>query len=185
MKRLVLVLGMLAAAALPARAQRWTSVAGAPAVIEGLGRFTAFTRNLSMLYTGFEANLQNPSDSLSVVRVQSFQASIDSVPGNGWIRLSQQLRGSVHKDADARVVMVVNAGGQVVTRVFPYGRAFDGEVSVPLPVLRTRWAPDRHYFATLALIVERRTSRASVLTSIDSFDATVDRSSAPASRRSR
>ena len=115
------------------------------------------------------------------MRVQSFQASIDNLSASRWVQLAQDVRGHVTKGADSRVVVVISAGGAVVTRVFPYGQAHQGDFTVRMPA-RVRWNPGQRYVATFMVVAERRTPNAAVQAGIDSFDATVDPAAAPARR---
>jgi len=82
------------------------------------------------------------------------------------------LRGAVNKDADTRIVLFLDLGGELVTIEFPYGKKHEGNLFRSFP-RRVRNVETNSYLATLAIIVERRNVKSIAFIQIDSFDLTV------------
>jgi len=176
---ILLATGFLAALAAPADAQTpaWASATAAPVVVDTQMRVVPHAGNLSVLLNSFQVDLQGPNDSLTAVRTVAFQAQLQGVGSATWLRFNQDVRGAVQKDANSRVVIVLDLGTSVQVREYPYGQALNSPIRRTL-VSRVRWQPGQRYRGTITVMVERRTPDAVVRVDIDSFDATVARSGA-------
>lgn len=166
----------LGAAVEPAASQegpRWANVTTAPVSTEPVRNASPHGRNLSVLFDSLRVNLQSAADSMSATRIASFQASVEGIEAPTRVQLSQQVRGHVTKDANARVVIVLDLGNVVQVREYPYGRRLDSPIMRSLPA-HVRLLPGQRYNGRITIFAERRTSDAVVLVTIDSLDATIE-----------
>ena len=81
----------------------------------------------------------------------------------------QDIRGSLTKDADSRVTVVLSLGGTSRVLDFPYGQKFNGNISRRIVSLPTSRHPNQ-YVATIVIYAERRKASSALLVQIDSID---------------
>lgn len=174
--RLAASLALACALSAPAAAQglTWSDVTATPVTVDTLGRVTISGSALTVLFAPIEVSLQSPSDALSATRVVAFEAEVDGLSAPTALRFVQDVRGEVRKDADARVVIVLNLGTMVEVREYPYGRRLESPIVRRLAG-RATWRPGQRWQGRIVVMVERRRPDAVALVSIDSFDATVER----------
>lgn len=174
--RLAASLALASALSAPAAAQglAWSNVTTTPVTVDTLGGVTTSGSALSVLFDSLEVSLQSPSDPLAATRVVAFQAEVGGVSAPTVLRFVQDVRGEVHKDADTRVVIVLNLGTMVEVREYPYGRRLDSPIVRRLSS-RATWRPGQRWQGRIVVMVERRHPGARALVSIDSFDGTVER----------
>ena len=127
---------------------------------------------ISTLFDKFSISLQNANDALSGAIFTGFRVPVKTAPGKKFIYYQQDLRGVVHKDADARIVLFLDLGGKAETVEFPYGKKYEGTLFRSFP-RRVRNVETNSYLATLAITVERRNVKSIAFIQIDSFDLTV------------
>ncbi len=76
---------------------------------------------ISTLFDKFAVNLQNANHTLSEAVFTSFRVPVKTVQGRKFIYYTLNLRGTIDKDADARVVLFLDLGGKSEIIKFPFG----------------------------------------------------------------
>lgn len=127
---------------------------------------------ISTLFDKFSVNLQTANDALSGAVFTGFRVPVKTAPGSKFIYYTQDLRGFIEKDADARIVLFLDLGGKLTTIEFPYGKKHEGDLLRSFP-LRVRNVETNSYLATLGITVERRNVKNIAFIQIDSFDLAV------------
>lgn len=127
---------------------------------------------ISTLFDKFSISLQNANDALSGAIFTGFRVPVKTAPGKKFIYYQQDLRGVVHKDADARIVLFLDLGGKTATIEFPFGKKYDEDFLRSFP-RRVKNVEAGSYLAALAIIVERRSVNSVAFIQIDSFDLMV------------
>jgi hypothetical protein len=79
---------------------------------------------ISTPFDKFSINLQTANDALSGAIFRGFRVPVKTAPGKKFIYYKQDLRGGVHKDADARIVLFLDLSGKQETIEFPYGEKY-------------------------------------------------------------
>lgn len=127
---------------------------------------------ISTLFEKFSVNLQTEKDALSGAVFTGFYIPVKTVQGEKYINYIQNLRGIVHKDADARIILSLDLGGKLETVEFPFGQKYEGNLFRSFP-RRVKNGKTNSYLATLAITVERRSVKNIAFVEIDSFDLVV------------
>lgn len=83
---------------------------------------------ISVLFDKFLISLQTANDVLSGAIFTGFRVPVKTAPGKKFIYYKQDLRGVVHKDADARIVLFLDLGSKATTIEFPCGKKYDGNL---------------------------------------------------------
>jgi len=126
-------------------------------------------RVLSLLFDSARVNLQTEADPLAA----SWTGTI-TVPVNSTAKAKsyvQDVRGSVTKAADARVVIVFEFAGKSSIVEFPFGKKHDGDITRRFVSLNSA-LPAGNYTASIWIFAERRNSKSALLVDIDSIDIT-------------
>ena len=127
---------------------------------------------ISTLFNKFSLNLQTANDPLSGAIFTGFRVPVKTIPGRQFIYYNQDLRGAIKKDADARIVLILDLAGKPITIEFPYGEKYDENLLRSFP-RRVKNIGTNSYLATLAITVERRNVNNVAFIQLDSFDLTV------------
>jgi hypothetical protein len=128
---------------------------------------------ISTLFDNFSVNLQTANDALSGAILTGFRVPLKAVPGKKYIYYKQDLRGVINKDANARIVLFLALGNELVAIEFPYGKKYEENLLRSFQ-RRVRNASNLSYSATMAVIVERRSANSVAFIQIDSFDLAVE-----------
>jgi hypothetical protein len=126
-------------------------------------------RVLSLLFDSARVNLQTEADPLAA----SWTGTI-TVPVNSTAKAKsyvQDVRGSVTKAADTRVVIVFEFAGRSSIVEFPYGKKHNGDITRRFVSLN-RALSSGNYTASIWIFAERRNSKSALLVDIDSIDIT-------------
>src|SRR6185369_1092908 len=124
-------------------------------------------RVLSLLFDSARVNLQTEADPLAA----SWTGTI-TVPVNSTAKAKsyvQDVRGSVTKAADTRVVIVFEFAGRSSIVEFPYGKKHNGDITRRFVSLNSP-LPAGNYTASIWIFAERRNSKSALLVDIDSID---------------
>jgi hypothetical protein len=127
---------------------------------------------ISTLFDKFSINLQTANDALSGAVFTGFRVPVKAAPGSKFIYYTQDLRGAIKKDADTRIILFLNLGGEPLTIEFPYGKKYEGNLFRSFPSQVKNVGTDS-YLATFTITVERRNIKSVAFIQIDSFDLTV------------
>ena len=130
---------------------------------------TSAGRVLSLLFDSARVNLQTETDPLAA----SWTGTI-TVPVNSTAKAKsyvQDVRGSVTKAADTRVVIVFEFAGRSSIVEFPYGKKHNGDITRRFVSLNTALSSG-NYTASIWIFAERRNSKSALLVDIDSIDIT-------------
>lgn len=124
---------------------------------------------LSVLFDTFTFNMPKPDGGLTATKIcaLSFPVTISGGKKSVWYR--EALRGFVQKDADARVILIADIGGELHTEEFPYGKKTKRDLTLEYKH-KSKATPSGIYTVTLLLAVERRTADSLALAAIDSLD---------------
>lgn len=143
--------------------------------------FTQVNQTLTILFNGTKASLGNNtgsvSEPLNATWVGLIRVPADMLGSGKSSKLVQHLRGAVHKDEGARVVLTLNLGGQTLlggqTYVveFPYGKKMDEDITREF-TYSSKTKSFKSYTATIIIAVERHDSKALAEVNIDSLDVT-------------
>ena len=130
---------------------------------------TSAGRVLSLLFDSARVNLQTETDPLAA----SWTGTI-TVPVNSTAKAKsyvQDVRGSVTKAADTRVVIVFEFAGRSSIVEFPYGKKHNGDITRRFVSLNPALSSG-NYTASIWIFAERRNSKSALLVDIDSIDIT-------------
>lgn len=140
------------------------------------------TGALTVLLGGAVAELGNTTDPasspLSATWVGAFRIPVALPTHLRGPGAAQQLRGAVKKDADARVTLALNLGGDTplggrqFVVVFPYGKSADEPQFLREFPLRTGAKSEGHYSVAVVVTIERRKPGAMASLHLDSLDLT-------------
>jgi hypothetical protein len=143
-------------------------------VVDGEFSITPSPNNtaISTLFDRFSVNLQSKTDPLNGSSFVGFRVPVNAVIGEKYIYYTQDIRGVIHKDADARVILVLDLGGHINTIEYPYGKKIDINLSLNFPQ-RVINSGTVNHAATLGIVAERKTAEDAVFAQIDSLDLSV------------
>lgn len=133
---------------------------------------TSDNTTISTLFEKFSVNLQTEKDALSGAVFTGFYIPVKAVQGKKYINYIQNLRGVVHKDADARIILSLDLGGKLITIEFPYGENTEADLFRSFP-RRVKNGKTNSYLATMSITVERRSVKSIAFIEIDSFDLAI------------
>lgn len=147
-------------------------------LISGPVTFTQVNKTVSVLFQEAKASLGNVlgrDEPLSANWVGAISVPADMLGGTGPAMLLQQLRGSVHKDEQARIVLSVNLSGDTFLSGQTHSFEFPFDVGVDEDFERefTDESPltsFRAFTATIIVSIERRDPKSLAQLTVDSFD---------------
>ena len=128
-------------------------------------------RVLSLLFDSARVNLQTETDPLAASWTGTITVPVNSTAKPKPKSYVQDVRGSVTKAADARVVIVFEFAGKSSIVEFPYGKKHDGDITRRFVSLNSA-LPAGNYTASIWIFAERRNSKSALLVDIDSIDIT-------------
>jgi len=132
---------------------------------------TSAGRVLSLLFDSARVNLQTETDPLAASWTGTITVPVNSTAKPKPKSYVQDVRGSVTKAADARVVIVFEFAGKSSIVEFPYGKKHDGDITRRFVSLNSA-LPAGNYTASIWIFAERRNSKSALLVDIDSIDIT-------------
>jgi len=148
-------------------------------LITGSVTFTQVKQTLSILFQDAKASLGNNTgydeEPLNATWVGAIRAPADMLGGTKPATLVQQLRGSVHKDEQSRIVLTLNLSGNtflsgVTHQVeFPFDERVDEDFDREFTDKSDLTAFET-YTATFIVSIERRDPKALAEVTIDSLD---------------
>jgi hypothetical protein len=126
-------------------------------------------RVLTLLFDSARVNLQTETDPLAASWTGTITIPINTTAKPKAKSFTQDVRGSVNKPADARVVIVFELAGKSSIVEFPFGTKHDGDITRRLVSLNKPPSSGR-YTASIWIFAERRNPKSAVLVDIDSID---------------
>ena len=132
---------------------------------------TSAGRVLSLLFDSARVNLQTETDPLAASWTGTITVPVNPTAKPKPKSYVQDVRGSVTKAADARVVIVFEFAGKSSIVEFPYGKKHDGDITRRFVSLNSA-LPAGNYTASIWIFAERRNSKSALLVDIDSIDIT-------------
>jgi hypothetical protein len=180
MRRIPFALLAFAALSLPAvihaqNTPRWADERAHVTPADSALRFTTSGTALTVLFNGFVAAAQSGSGLAPVTRTSTFSARLEEADPPAHLRFLQYLRGSVVKDADARVIIVLVLPDRTETLVFPYGERVDASSLRRTFRSRMRYREMQEYAMSVFVRIDRRTPGATAQVDLHSWDVTVSR----------
>ena len=148
-------------------------------LISGPVTFTQVKKTLSILFREAKASLGNviggSDEPLSATWVGAIRVPADMLGATEPAMLAQQLRGSVHKDEQSRIVVTLNLGGDTFLSGQTHSFEFPFDERVDEDFLReftdkSELTSFRAYTATLIVSIERRDPKSLAELTVDSFD---------------
>jgi hypothetical protein len=125
-------------------------------------------RALSILFNKADFNLSGEESPQTLTWIASLSIPVHLGEQCKDIFYHEVLRGFVQKDADARVLLMFDLGGEVHFRDHQYGREIQKDL-----VLESVYRIQKQttpYKITLLVMIERKTPESTVLVAIDSID---------------
>lgn len=154
---------------------RWMDEGAHPTPADTALRFTTSGTALSVLFDGFITEARGDTWWAPVTRTATFSARPEGVSPPTRLSFTQHLRGSIQKDADARVIVVLVLPDRTETLVFPYGERVD-EGSLYRSFRSTlRVRELQEYAASVFVRIDRRRPNALARFDLDSFDVAMSR----------
>jgi hypothetical protein len=147
-------------------------------LISGPVKFTQVKKTLSILFREAKASLGNiigRDEPLSATWVGAISVAAEMLGGTEPAMLAQQLRGSVHKDEQSRIVLSVNLSGdtflsgQTHTFEFPFDERVDEDFEREFTD-QSGLTSFRVFTATIIVSIERRDPKSLAELTVDSFD---------------
>lgn len=130
-------------------------------------RGSAIGNVLSILFRDAKVSLQGDTNRLAGVWLATIRIPVAQAKGGKGLRIKQDIRAFVSKDAGTKVTILFDAGGKANLLEFPFGMKFQGEVSRTFQI---QTADLTNYTMTLLIAVERRTAKDIAEASVDSID---------------
>ena len=150
-------------------------------LISGPVSVTQVKHTVSILFQDAKASLGNntgnTNEPLGGTWIGAIRAPADMLGGSVPALLGHQLRGSVHKDEGARVVISFSFGGENplsgknYSIEFPFGKKFDEDFERDFRY-QSRFKTFQTYNVAVVITIERRNPKALAEVSIDSLDVT-------------
>jgi len=126
-------------------------------------------RVLTLLFDSATVSLQSPNDPLSATWSGTISIPINTSAKPKAKSYLQDIRGSVIKTPDTRVVIILDLGGKNFVADFPYGAKHEGNIRRRFVSRKGAQSPVR-YTASITIFAERRNTKGSLLVGIDGLD---------------
>jgi hypothetical protein len=125
-------------------------------------------RVLTLLFDAATVSLQSPNDPMAATWSGTITVPINAGAKPKAKSFVQDIRGSVIKTPDTRVVIILDLGGKNFVADFPYGMKHNGNIRKRFVSVKNAQSP--RYTASITIFAERRSAKGSLLVGIDGLD---------------